>query len=226
MKYLPSVFVAIAIALTSCGSNGTSVRSENKDSLQLVVDSYRNTDIMLSFKGLKVGDSLSIDSNGLYGDSIKLYPIDEYTYQGCVSIPYMDGDGKKRTEFPNIHVDVLKGRIAKISILSESWGLCKFFIETFNDRYYKKEPVESGGLGRYNETYFWTFKTQSIIINRKYHLDPQHRIYHITDSVLIAYAHDAMAKTLDCIFTKRDSLKRDENRKRIENETKQLRENI
>ena len=134
MKYLLSV-VAIVLVLASCNSNGVNRELQEKDSLQLIADSFKTKDIKLTFKDLIVGDSLKPNEKGLYGDGIRLLPISEYSYQGNISIPFIDSDGDERTEYPKIQVDVLNGLIVKISLLTDSWDLCKFFIETFNDRY-------------------------------------------------------------------------------------------
>lgn len=225
MKHLLSVF-AIVLILTSCNSNGVNRELQEKDSLQLIAKSFQNKDIKLTFKGLTVGDSLKRNEKGLYGDGFNLSAINEYSYQGSISIPFIDSHGNERTEYPKIQVDILNGLIAKISLLTDSWGLCKFFIDTFNDRYYEKEPIESKRGGAYNEHYGWFFKEQHICINRLYHIDPESGIYHITDAALIEYEHTELGKKLDNIFASIDSLKKEKKGKLIEQEKKRLRDNI
>lgn len=225
MKHLLSVF-AIVLVLVSCNSNGVNSELQEKDSLQLVADSFKTKDIKLTFKGLTIGDSLKPNEKGLYGDGIHLLPISEYSYQGNISIPFIDSDEEERTDYPKIQVDVLNGLIVKISLLTDSWDLCKFFIETFNDRYYEKEPIKSNRGGGYNDHYGWFFKEQNICINRLYHIDPESGIYHITDAALIEYEHTELSKELDSIFASIDSLKQEEKGKLIEQEKKRLRDNI
>ena len=225
MKYLLSV-VAIVLLLASCNSNGVNRELQEKDSLQLIIDSFQTKDIKLTFRGLTVGDSLKQNENGLYGDGIRLNTINEYSYQGSISIPFVDSDGNERTEYPKIQVDVLNGLIVKISLLTDSWGLCKFFIDTFNDRYYEEEPRTSNRVGSYNDHYGWFFKEQNICINRLYHIDPESGIYHITDAALIEYEHTELGKKLDNIIASLDSLNKEEKDKFIEQEKKRLRDNI
>lgn len=226
MKYLLSFVFVIIVVMVSCNSNGAYRELQEKDSLQLIADSFQNKDIKLTFKGLTVGDSLKRNEKGLYGDGFNLSAINEYSYQGSTSIPFIDSHGNERTEYPKIQVDVLNGLIAKISLLTDSWGLCKFFIDTFNDRYYEKEPIESKRGGGYNEYYGWFFKEQHISINRLYHIDPESGIYHITDAALIEYEHTELGKELDSIFASIDSLKKEEKGKLIEQEKTRLRNNI
>lgn len=226
MKYLLSFVFVIIVVMVSCNSNGAYRELQEKDSLQLIADSFQNKDIKLTFKGLTVGDSLKRNEKGLYGDGFNLSAINEYSYQGSTSIPFIDSHGNERTEYPKIQVDVLNGLIAKISLLTDSWGLCKFLIDTFNDRYYKKEPIESKRGGGYNEYYGWFFKEQHISINRLYHIDPESGIYHITDAALIEYEHTELGKELDSIFASIDSLKKEEKGKLIEQEKTRLRNNI
>ena len=226
MKHLLSSVFAIVLVLASCNTNGVNSELQEKDSLQLIADSFKAKDIKLTFKGLTVGDSLKPSEKGLYGDGVRLYPINEYSYQGSISIPFIDSDGDERTEYPKIQVDVQNGLIAKISLLTDSWSLCKFFIDTFNDRYYEKEPIESNRGGGYNDYYGWFFKEQHISINRLYHIDPESGIYHITDAALIEYEHTELGKELDSIFASIDSLKKEEKGKLIEQEKTRLRNNI
>lgn len=226
MKHLLLSVVAIVLVLASCNTNGANSELQEKDSLQLVADSFKTKDIKLTFKGLTVGDSLKPNEKGLYGDGVRLHPISEYSYQGNVSIPFIDSDEKERTEYPKIQVDVFNGLIVKISLLTDSWDLCKFFIETFNDRYYEKEPIKSNRGGGYNDHYGWFFKEQNICIDRLYHIDTESGIYHITDAALIEYEHTELGKKLDSIIASLDSLNKDEKDKLIELEKKRLRDNI
>ena len=226
MKHLLLSVFAIVLVLTSCNSNGVNRELQEKDSLQLIVDSIHSKDIKLTFKGLTVGDSLKPSDKGLYGDGIHLTAIDEYSYQGNVNISFIDSDGHERTEYPKIQVDVLNGVIVKVGLLTDSWGLCKFFIDTFNDRYYEEEPRTSNRVGSYNDHYGWFFKEQNICINRLYHIDPESGIYHITDAALIEYEHTELGKRLDNIIASLDSLKKEEKGKLTEQEKKRLRDNI
>lgn len=225
MKYILLFFVAISMLIVSCTSNGQSGVSQEKDSLQLVADSFQNVDIKLSFKGLTIGDSLKPNPNGLYGTGFTLSAINEYSYQERTGVSFID-DGKERTEYPTIQVDVLDGRIVRISVLTDSWGLCKFFIDTFNDRYYKKEPITSGNSGVYTDYYGWFFKEQNISIRRTYHKDAKHGIYNITDAALIEYENTQQCRRLDAIFEEMDSVRAKEKEMKIDEDTKRFRDNI
>lgn len=227
MKYIFTICLVSIILTSSCSNKQTYSDLSEKDSLQQRIDSIHNIDVKLSFKEFVVGDSMpKPDKNGLFSERIKLSPIDDYSYIGNTSIDYLDEEGHNRTAYSKIQVDILNSQIAKISLLSDSWGLCKFFIDTYNNRFYESEPITTNHMGAYNDRYIWYFKNQCFIIDRLYHKDKEFGMYNITDAMLIEYKHNVMSSILDSIFSVKDSLKQNVKNRLIESEIKRLRNNI
>ena len=215
MKKIPFVYFLLGLLFLSCNSNNTKSLADEKDSFNQVVDSFYNVDVHLSFNGLALGTPLcETDKKGIYGDGIAMTKINDCSYQGTVGISLIDADGNEYIEYPKVQVDIVDGLIAKISLLSESWNLCKFYIETYNNRYYESEPRDISKGGAYEEYYGWYFKEQSINIRRLYHTDSEYGVYRITDGVFIEYEHSKLCKKLEKIIASRDSLKEDNINKR------------
>lgn len=223
MRRFTYIYILLISVLASCNSNKTRSISNEKDSLSQVIDSFSNIDVQLSFKGLTLGTPfIESDKKGYYGDGLLLSKINECSFQGTTSISYIDDDGNEKTDYPQAQVDVVDGLIAKISILSKSWNVWKFYIDTYNSRYYESKPSESKNGGADQQCYSWHFKGQRIYIRRLYHTDSELGVYRITDAVLIEYEHDTLCEKLEQILSSLDSLKEENIKKRTED----LRNNI
>ena len=216
----------VCVSTISCGGNSNSSIMTREDSIRQVKDSFSNTIVNLSYKGLEIGakadkiDSLLL-SCGVYSTQSEGYFI-----QGRHEIAYVDKNNEEMRDWVTLQVDTIHNRIAKVSLLGKSYKLADFFVQTFNQRYYEEEPVEVNKTGAYEKHHNWFFKNSNIHITDLYHIDPVSGIYHVHDAILIEYEDRILSSEIDSINEKRkESEKAALDRERKQNADK-LREDI
>ena len=216
----------VCVSAISCGGNSNSSIMTREDSIRQVKDSFSNTIVNLSYKGLEIGakadkiDSLLL-SCGVYSTQSEGYFI-----QGRHEIAYVDKNNEEMRDWVTLQVDTIHNRIAKVSLLGKSYKLADFFVQTFNQRYYEEEPVEVNKMGAYEKHHNWLFKNSNIHISDLYHIDPVSGIYHVHDAILIEYEDRILSSEIDSINEKRkESEKAALDRERKQNADK-LREYI
>lgn len=216
----------VCVSTISCGGNSNSSIMTREDSIRQVKDSFSNTIVNLSYKGLEIGakadkiDSLLL-SCGVYSTQSEGYFI-----QGRHEIAYVDKNNEEMRDWVTLQVDTIHNRIAKVSLLGKSYKLADFFVQTFNQRYYEEEPVEVNKMGAYEKHHNWLFKNSNIHISDLYHIDPVSGIYHVHDAILIEYEDRILSSEIDSINEKKmESEKAALDRERKQNADK-LREDI
>ena len=216
----------VCVSTISCGGNSNSSIMTREDSIRQVKDSFSNTIVNLSYKGLEIGakadkiDSLLL-SCGVYSTQSEGYFI-----QGRHEIAYVVKNNEEMRDWVTLQVDTIHNRIAKVSLLGKSYKLADFFVQTFNQRYYEEEPVEVNKMGAYEKHHNWLFKNSNIHISDLYHIDPVSGIYHVHDAILIEYEDRILSSEIDSINEKKkESEKAALDRERKQNADK-LREDI
>ena len=195
-------FLFVCISVISCGGNSHSPIMTREDSIRQVKDSFSNTIVNLSYKGLEIGAKADNLDSLLLGCGVFSTKSDGYFIQGRHEIVYVDKNNEELREWVALQVDTIHNRIAKVSLLGKSYKLADFFVQTFNERYYEEEPVEVNKMGAYVTHHNWLFKNSNIHISDLYHIDPASGIYHVHDAILIEYEDRILSSEIDSINEK------------------------
>lgn len=216
----------VCVSTISCGGNSNSSIMTREDSIRQVKDSFSNTIVNLSYKGLEIGAKADKIDSLLLSCGVYSTKTDGYFIQGRHEIAYVDKNNEELRDWVTLQVDTIHNRIAKVSLLGKSYKLADFFVQTFNQRYYEEEPVEVNKTGAYEKHHNWLFKNSNIHITDLYHIDPVSGIYHVHDAILIEYEDRILSSEIDSINEKRkESEKAALDRERKQNADK-LREDI
>lgn len=216
----------VCVSTISCGGNSNSSIMTREDSIRQVKDSFSNTIVNLSYKGLEIGAKADKIDSLLLSCGVYSTKTDGYFIQGRHEIAYVDKNNEELRDWVTLQVDTIHNRIAKVSLLGKSYKLADFFVQTFNQRYYEEEPVEVNKTGVYEKHHNWLFKNSNIHITDLYHIDPVSGIYHVHDAILIEYEDRILSSEIDSINEKRkESEKAALDRERKQNADK-LREDI
>lgn len=216
----------VCVSTISCGGNSNSSIMTREDSIRQVKDSFSNTIVNLSYKGLEIGAKADKIDSLLLSCGVYSTKSDGYFIQGRHEIAYVDKNNEELCDWVTLQVDTIHNRIAKVSLLGKSYKLADFFIQTFNQRYYEDGPVEVNETGAYEKHHNWLFKNSNIHITDLYHIDPVSGIYHVHDAILIEYEDRILCSEIDSIDEKRkESEKAALDRERKQNADK-LREDI
>ncbi len=216
----------VCVSTISCGGNSNSSIMTREDSIRQVKDSFSNTIVNLSYKGLEIGAKADKIDSLLLSCGVYSTKSDGYFIQGRHEIAYVDKNNEELCDWVTLQVDTIHNRIAKVSLLGKSYKLADFFIQTFNQRYYEDGPVEVNKTGAYEKHHNWLFKNSNIHITDLYHIDPVSGIYHVHDAILIEYEDRILCSEIDSIDEKRkESEKAALDRERKQNADK-LREDI
>lgn len=216
----------VCVSTISCGGNSNSSIMTREDSIRQVKDSFSNTIVNLSYKGLEIGAKADKIDSLLLSCGVYSTKTDGYYIQGRHEIAYVDKNNEELRDWVTLQVDTIHNRIAKVSLLGKSYKLADFFVQTFNQRYYEEEPVEVNKTGAYEKHHNWLFKNSNIHITDLYHIDPVSGIYHVHDAILIEYEDRILSSEIDSINEKRkESEKAALDRERKQNADK-LREDI
>lgn len=216
----------VCVSTISCGGNSNSFIMTREDSIRQVKDSFSNTIVNLSYKGLEIGAKADKIDSLLLSCGVYSTKTDGYFIQGRHEIAYVDKNNEELRDWVTLQVDTIHNRIAKVSLLGKSYKLADFFVQTFNQRYYEEEPVEVNKTGAYEKHHNWLFKNSNIHITDLYHIDPVSGIYHVHDAILIEYEDRILSSEIDSINEKRkESEKAALDRERKQNADK-LREDI
>ena len=192
-------FLFVCISAISCVGNSHSPIMTREDSIRQVKDSFSNTIVNLSYKGLEIGAEADNIDSLLLGCGVFSTKSDGYFIQGSHEIVYVDENNEELRECGVLQVDTIHNRIAKVSLLGKSYKLANFFVQTFNERYYEEEPIELNKMGAYETHHYWVFKNSNIHICDLYHIDPVSGIYHIHDAILIEYEDKSLSSEIDSI---------------------------
>ena len=216
----------VCVSTISCGGNSNSFIMTREDSIRQVKDSFSNTIVNLSYKGLEIGAKADKIDSLLLSCGVYSTKTDGYFIQGRHEIAYVDKNNEELRDWVTLQVDTIHNRIAKVSLLGKSYKLADFFVQTFNQRYYEEEPVEVNKTGAYEKHHNWLFKNSNIHITDLYRIDPVSGIYHVHDAILIEYEDRILSSEIDSINEKRkESEKAALDRERKQNADK-LREDI
>ena len=216
----------VCVGAISCGGNSNSSIMTREDSIRQVKDSFSNTIVNLSYKGLEISAKADKIDSLLLSCGVYSTKSDGYFIQGRHEIAYVDKNNEELHDWVTLQVDTIHNRIAKVSLLGKSYKLADFFVQTFNQRYYEEEPVEVNKTGAYEKHHNWLFKNSNIHITDLYHIDPVSGIYHVHDAILIEYEDRILSSEIDSINEKRkESEKAALDRERKQNADK-LREYI
>lgn len=216
----------VCVSAISCGGNSNSSIMTREDSIRQVKDSFSNTIVNLSYKGLEISAKADKIDSLLLSCGVYSTKSDGYFIQGRHEIAYVDKNNEELHDWVTLQVDTIHNRIAKVSLLGKSYKLADFFVQTFNQRYYEEEPVEVNKTGAYEKHHNWLFKNSNIHITDLYHIDPVSGIYHVHDAILIEYEDRILSSEIDSINEKRkESEKAALDRERKQNADK-LREYI
>lgn len=216
----------VCVSTISCGGNSNSSIMTREDSIRQVKDSFSNTIVNLSYKGLEIGAKADKIDSLLLSCGVYSTKTDGYFIQGRHEIAYVDKNNEELRDWVTLQVDTIHNQIAKVSLLGKSYKLADFFVQTFNQRYYEEEPVEVNKTGAYEKHHNWLFKNSNIHITDLYHIDPVSGIYHVHDAILIEYEDRILSSEIDSINEKKkESEKAALDRERKQNADK-LREDI
>ena len=216
----------VCVSTISCGGNSNSSIMTREDSIRQVKDSFSNTIVNLSYKGLEISAKADKIDSLLLSCGVYSTKSDGYFIQGRHEIAYVDKNNEELHDWVTLQVDTIHNRIAKVSLLGKSYKLADFFVQTFNQRYYEEEPVEVNKTGAYEKHHNWLFKNSNIHITDLYHIDPVSGIYHVHDAILIEYEDRILSSEIDSINEKKKkSEKAALDRERKQNADK-LREDI
>ena len=216
----------VCVSAISCGGNSNSSIMTREDSIRQVKDSFSNTIVNLSYKGLEISAKADKIDSLLLSCGVYSTKSDGYFIQGRHEIAYVDKNNEELHDWVTLQVDTIHNRIAKVSLLGKSYKLADFFVQTFNQRYYEEEPVEVNKTGAYEKHHNWLFKNSNIHITDLYHIDPVSGIYHVHDAILIEYEDRILSSEIDSINEKKkESEKAALDRERKQNADK-LREDI
>ena len=216
----------VCVSTISCGGNSNSPIMKREDSIRQVKDSFSNTIVNISYKGLEIGAKADNLDSLLLGCGVFSTKSDGHFIQGRHEITYVDKNNEELREWITLQVDTIHNRIAKVSLLGKSYKLADFFVQTFNERYYEEDPVEVNKMGAYEKHHNWLFKNSNIHISDLYHIDPVSGIYHVHDAILIEYEDRILSSEIDSINEKKkESEKAALDRERKQNADK-LREDI
>lgn len=203
MKKLVYLSFVCVTSISSCVGISHSPIMTREDSIRQVKDSFSNTIVNLSYKGLKIGAKADNIDSLLFSCGVFSTKSDGYFIQGRHEIAYVDKNNKELREWVALQVDTIHNRIAKVSLLGKSYKLMDFFVQTFNERYYEEEPVEVNKTGVYETHHNWLFKNSNIHISDLYHIDPVSGIYHVHDAILIEYEDRILSAEIDSINEKK-----------------------
>lgn len=137
----------VCVSAISCGGNSNSSIMTREDSIRQVKDSFSNTIVNLSYKGLEISAKADIIDSLLLSCGVYSTKSDGYFIQGRHEIAYVDKNNEELRDWVTLQVDTIHNRIAKVSLLGKSYKLADFFVQTFNQRYYEEEPVEVNKTG-------------------------------------------------------------------------------
>ena len=157
-------YLFVCLSAISCVGNSHSPIMTREDSIQQVKDSFSNTIVNLSYKGLEIGAKADKIDSLLLSCGVYSTKTDGYFIQGRHEIAYVDKNNEELRDWVTLQVDTIHNRIAKVSLLGKSYKLADFFVQTFNQRYYEEEPVEVNKTGAYEKHHNWLFKNSNIHI--------------------------------------------------------------
>ena len=190
-------YLFMCLCTISCGGNSHSPIMTREDSIQQVKDSFSNTIVNLSYKGLEIGAKADNIDSLLLSCGVYSTKSDGHFIQGRHEIAYVDKNNEELRSWVKLQVDTIHNRIARVSLLGQSYKIADFFVQTFNDRYYEEEPVETNKMGAYEKHYNWFFKNGNIHISDLYHIDPASGIYHVHDAILVEYKDMSLSSEID-----------------------------
>ena len=201
-------YLFVCLSAISCVGNSHSPIMTREDSIQQVKDSFSNTIVTLSYKGLEIGAKADNIDSLLLSCGVYSTQSDGHFIQGRHEIAYVDNNNEELRDWVELQVDTIHNRIAKVSLLCKSYKLADFFVKTFNNRYYEQEPVEVNNMGAYETLHNWSFKNSSIHISDLYHIDPVSGIYHLHDAILIEYEDRTLSSEIDSIKAQKKKVKK------------------
>lgn len=210
MKQLINLLFVV-LFLTSCNVNYNNKQSEI-DPEKSIKDSLAVTDVPLTFMGIKLGDPISVAENiGLENKDFYLKRIDDNLLKGNVCLDYVDRNGEKASRYyekcPDVEVNEIDGRVASIFLMFKSPKLRNFFLDTFNDRYYKAERIKTNRSrgNALEEVYFWDFKDTKITLT-ELSLTDDDQLHKLDITVLVKYEYKSLAEKWDSMKALSDSI--------------------
>lgn len=160
----------ISIFVISCEEKDKrTIELEQKEATLIQIrDSLSNEDIQLSFMGIVIGgDICQIDSAVNLG-KIKIDSCSNGTYIGTTLVPCIEDTTKFNAE-ALVRIGTLDNIIVAVELLFEKpyqlLPVYKFFMKTFNERYYDEEWLTGYRRG----SYIWSFKKQSVHVEKVTH---------------------------------------------------------
>lgn len=169
MKLIIQVFLSVIIcfAVISCENKSKNEVNDRKLALQQKVDSLSNTDVKLSFMGIDIGGDINKIEEAINQGKIDNVVDSNGVYIGNVMIPY-DKYGTKVKSL--IRIMTIDKKVAAIELLFKNQYASRFFVETFQERYYNDDELENNFFQRYS--YVWSFKEQYVRVWNKTHEEP------------------------------------------------------
>lgn len=222
MKIIFQIFLGVCICLMaiSCEDKAKKEARERKLALQQKIDSLSNTDVKLSFMGIEIGGDIKQVDEAIKQGTIENVADSNDVYIGNIVIPY-SADAKVKAI---IRIMTIDKKVATIELLFRNQFASRFFVETFQERYYDDDELQ---LYHYKirDDYLWDFKEQYVRVIDKKHGEPQetttngkYNIERVTvyDATAVEYFHKKLydkilekAKQEKAIKDRADAARRD-----------------
>lgn len=233
------LIVLLCCLTIACKDKYAIEREKKETAFQHQRDSLSNTDVQLSFMGIKVGGSISQINHAISQDKIQIDSCINGIYVGSVSVPIL----KDTTTFNSnaiLRIGTTGQKVASIELFFPSKNSVyaeatfNFFVRTFCERYFDQheEKLMSGSSDW--DRYYWHFKNQTLSVIKESHKEVGYgnlgynskmkkneygiKELKLLDGITVEYKHVSLYEQLmnsDNIKTDsiQDSQKEDERRK-------------
>lgn len=174
MKFVIKVFLSVFICFVAISCKNKAYREARKLewALQQKVDSFSKTDVKLSFMGIDIGGDVNQIEEAIKKGKIDNVVDSNGVYIGNVIIPYDANDAKANAL---IRIMTIDKKIAAIELAFKNQHASRFFVETFQERYYNDDKLQRYQYGS-RDYFLWDFKEQYVCVREKRHGEPQETI--------------------------------------------------
>lgn len=210
--------------ITSCSQNKNAWEIR-KEQLQHMRDSLNETDVKLSFMGIKIGGNIDEIEEAVRQEKIQIDSCINGIYIGTVSVPCMKDTTTINLE-ALMRIGTIDKKVAGIELIFRNdinEYSFDFFKNTFNDRYYDEERFQFDSSITIPNGYTWNFKNQYVSVWKKTHKDIREvvvgsdrntgknvwepREVDVTDAICVEYIHREFYDRLMKIANQESKLK-------------------